>query len=296
MEMTEQLERTLRSLDGLALGDAFGELAFEHSEQLFGQHQPPPGPWPWTDDTHMALSIVEVLRDRGMIEVDELARAFAARYKAEPDRGYADGAITLLRNPLFASEWRQLSQGLFDGEGSWGNGGGMRAAPIGAWFAGDPERTAHEARQSALMTHAHAEGQAGAIAVAVMASLVAADPKLRGHDLIRATMAHVPPGDVADNMEASLQMDGHERDFAIHRLGCGWKVSAMDTIPYALWCAAFHLDDFEEAIWFTAAALGDCDTTCAIVGGIVALTAPALPEAWLREREPLPEGFRRAGT
>ena len=43
----------------------------------------------------------------------------------------------------------------FGGEGSMGNGGAMRAAPIGAYFADDLDRVAREARASAEPTHAH---------------------------------------------------------------------------------------------------------------------------------------------
>ena len=39
---------------------------------------------------------------------------------------------------------------------------------------------------------------------------------------------------------------------------------------------------------FAAKGLGDVDTTCAIVGGIVALSAEEIPTLWLKHREPLP--------
>ena len=44
-----------------------------------------------------------------------------------------------------------------------------------------------------------------------------------------------------------------------------------------------------EALWNTVTALGDRDTTCAIVGGIVACQtgAESIPEAWLDCRESL---------
>jgi ADP-ribosylglycohydrolase len=42
-------------------------------------------------------------------------------------------------------------------------------------------------------------------------------------------------------------------------------------------------------MWSTVSGLGDRDTTCAIVGGIVALSAgrESIPEAWLKAREPI---------
>jgi ADP-ribosylglycohydrolase len=61
-------------------------------------------------------------------------------------------------------------------------------------------------------------------------------------------------------------------------------------VPFTIWAAARHLADFEQAIWTTAAAGGDIDTTCAIVGGITAagLGAGRIPDGWLRAAEPLP--------
>ena len=73
-------------------------------------------------------------------------------------------------------------------------------------------------------------------------------------------------------------------------VGCGALISAPDTVPYAIWCAARHLDDLPEALWATAAPGGDIDTTCAIAGGVIAARTgvAALPPAWHTAREPLP--------
>jgi hypothetical protein len=56
------------------------------------------------------------------------------------------------------------------------------------------------------------------------------------------------------------------------------------------WCAAAHLDELAEALWATVLPGGDTDTTCAIVGGIIAgrtgLTGVAAD--WATRCEPLP--------
>jgi ADP-ribosylglycohydrolase len=67
-------------------------------------------------------------------------------------------------------------------------------------------------------------------------------------------------------------------------------VAAFDTVPFCLWVVEHYRDDFEQALWTTVGGLGDRDTTCAIVGGIVALTS-TIPTEWLKRREALPEGF-----
>jgi ADP-ribosylglycohydrolase len=50
-----------------------------------------------------------------------------------------------------------------------GNGSAMRVALLGAYFADDEERLVDEAVRSAVVTHAHRDGQAGAVAIAVAA-------------------------------------------------------------------------------------------------------------------------------
>jgi ADP-ribosylglycohydrolase len=53
-------------------------------------------------------------------------------------------------------------------------------------------------------------------------------------------------------------------------------------VPFALRCAAAPVDSFEAAIWLTLSGLGDCDTTAAIVGGIVVLRSgvDGIPAPW----------------
>jgi ADP-ribosylglycohydrolase len=55
-------------------------------------------PWTYTDDTEMALSIVEVLKERGSIDQDLLAKRFAKRMQF--NRGYGQGAYAVLRRSL----------------------------------------------------------------------------------------------------------------------------------------------------------------------------------------------------
>jgi ADP-ribosylglycohydrolase len=77
-------------------------------------------------------------------------------------------------------------------------------------------------------------------------------------------------------------------------LGAGYRISAQDTVPFCLWSASRFLDSFEDAMWNTVSALGDRDTTCAIVGGIVVLSGglQSIPERWLASREGLPIAFK----
>ncbi len=280
-----RLARAMKSMDGLSVGDAFGELFFRRSpyETKFEEL---PARWEWTDDTHMALSIVEILKSHGHMAQDALAKEFARRYKSDPHRGYAGGAHKLLSYVAKGGDWRNISPKLF-GTGSYGNGSAMRVAPVGGYFHDDLKRAADEAQLSAEVTHAHLEGKAGAIAVAVAAAIASNRPCPTGKDFLKEILPYMPDCITKDRINLAMQIAPNALTEAMIKLGTGSEVSAQDTVPFCLWSAAHHLENFEEALWWTAKGAGDCDTTCAIVGGIVALSAPEIPGAWLERREPL---------
>jgi ADP-ribosylglycohydrolase len=77
---------------------------------------------------------------------------------------------------------------------------------------------------------------------------------------------------------------------AVAILGNGSQVTAPDTVPFVLWSAVHHLDNYEEALWATVSGLGDMDTTCAMVGGIVVMYTGlgGIPIRWRQNREVLP--------
>lgn len=287
MEKNISLAKAKRSLEGLSVGDAFGELFFRISPYETTSSQLPSGTWRWTDDTHMALSIVEVLEKHGHIDQDALAQAFTRRFVQEPHRGYAGGAVRLLTQISTGGNWRDLSPRLF-GSGSFGNGSAMRVAPVGGYFFNDLEQAAEQAQLSAVVTHAHMEGQAGAIAVAVSAAIAANDTFPKGNDFLKEVLPYVPDSVTKDRIQLAMQISSDDINTARQKLGTGNEVSCQDTVPFCLWCSAHNVDDFEKALWLTTKGFGDVDTTCAIVGGIVALSAKEIPALWLKRREPLP--------
>lgn len=285
-----RLSRALASLRGLAVGDALGSQFFVPANYpLLGRRALPDGLWQWTDDTEMACSVVAVLAAHGRIDQDTLARSFAERH--DFDRGYGPAVNRLLRLVREGGDWRELSAALFNGQGSWGNGAAMRIAPLGAWYAGDPEQATHQAEISAYPTHQHREAVAGAMAVACAAAL-AADPggPPSAETLLDGVIALVPHSAVAAGLRRARDMlDYNDPGTVAAVLGCGRRTTAHDTVPFALWSAARALGDYERAFWTTAQVGGDVDTTCAIVGGIVASgKAGAPPEPWAARTEPLP--------
>ncbi|WP_037913884.1 ADP-ribosylglycohydrolase family protein [Actinacidiphila yeochonensis] len=288
----DRLARALASLRGLAVGDALGSQFFVPAHYpALRERRLPPAPWQWTDDTEMACSVVAVLARHGAVDQDALAASFAEHH--DFDRGYGPAIGRMLR--LVRQEdadWRELSAALFDGQGSWGNGAAMRIAPLGAWYAGDPDQAARQAELSAVTTHRHVEAVAGTVAVAVAAALVADPAGPRDPEaLLGAVLDRVPRSAVLAGTRRAVDMLDYDDVATVAAvLGCGRRTSALDTVPFTLWAAARHLGDYEGAFWATARAGGDVDTTCAIVGGIVAAAPEGGPPApWTRRTEPLPE-------
>ncbi|MFU8773073.1 MAG: ADP-ribosylglycohydrolase family protein, partial [Anaerolineales bacterium] len=159
------VQKAKLSLDGLSVGDAFGEQFFHpRARSLIAERFLPTGMWPWTDDTHMAISIVEHLQEFGEIDQDKLAQLFAQRLVKDRRAGYAPSTWHMLERIYNGENWQEAAKSRFRG-GSFGNGAAMRAAPIGGYFAGDLKTTADQARLSAQVTHPHPEGIAGAIAI-----------------------------------------------------------------------------------------------------------------------------------
>ena len=118
----------------------------DHGPRLVHDRILPGGPWEYTDDTMMAMSIVDQLDARGRIDQDELARRFAARFVEDPTRGYGAGAMGLLARIADGADWAEAAGAMFDGQGSWGNGSAMRVGPVGAYFAEDVEAVVEQAR------------------------------------------------------------------------------------------------------------------------------------------------------
>ncbi|MFF8393476.1 ADP-ribosylglycohydrolase family protein [Streptomyces sp. NPDC016172] len=286
-----RLDRALASLRGLSVGDALGSQYFVPVHYpLLKRREVPSGLWQWTDDTEMAGSVVAVLAAHHRIDQDALARSFAEHH--DFDRGYGPAVNRLLRLVREGGDWRELAAALFKGQGSWGNGAAMRIAPLGAWYADDPEQATHQAEISAYTTHQHREGVVGAMAVAAAAAFAAAPDGPPGAEaLLDGVIDLVPKSAVGAGLRRARDMlDYGDPATVAAVLGCGRRTTAHDTVPFALWSAARSLGDYEQAFWTTAQVGGDVDTTCAIVGGVIAAGKAGTPPAeWVERTEPLPD-------
>jgi ADP-ribosylglycohydrolase len=291
-----RVQNMILSLNGLSVGDSFGQSFFDSEykvQNFIESHTLPKKPWFYTDDTIMSVSIVETLNKFGYISQDYLAHSFATKYMNEPNRGYGSTAQRILREIDAGISWCQAASSAFGGMGSMGNGAAMRSAPIGAYFFDDYPRVVIESISASAVTHSHPDAKAGAVAAAIAAAYC-----LRNRSLLQATptgllkqvIKMTPEGDTKSGLKRALNIPKEASiSFAVSRLGNGIQLCSFDTVPIALWVAANYLYDFQEALWKAVSALGDRDTICAIVGGIVALSVgeKGIPQLWVNSRESL---------
>ncbi|MFC3687190.1 ADP-ribosylglycohydrolase family protein [Aquipuribacter hungaricus] len=299
----------MEALLGCAIGDAHGERYFGPPEVASRRIQErrlpdvPAGGLRWTDDTLQSASVVAVLeRYDGDLPQDALVQHLAR--SMDMDRGYGHGSRELLWAVRHGADWRHESATLF-GAGSYGNGAAMRAAVVGAWHAGDPDRAGALAAQQAAVTHHQQEGRTGAAAVAAVASMLAGSrggPLPSWRVLLDAAQSVCPPGKVQDGVRSVVDLvergavgdDPASIAHAASVLGTGREGSAWDTVPFVLWSLVQSADDLEATFWRTVAGLGDRDTTCAIACALVACRtgADATLRAWAARVEPLPASVR----
>jgi ADP-ribosylglycohydrolase len=301
MEKTIRTQLAKKSLLGVSIGDAFGDSFFGKEDVVLAyiqKHQIPPTKWEFTDDTVMAIAVYEQIVKNQTINQDELALLFASNHNKDENRGYGATARRILREIGEGNDWKSLSYGVFEGMGSMGNGASMRVSSIGAYFYDDLEKVKELAKLSAEITHANIEAITGAIAVALATALATqvglGNMNISPDEFIQSVVAELPESDTKSKINKGLVVSySYHIETVKSMLGNGSQIIAQDTIPFAIWCAAHNLKDFEKAIWKAVSILGDRDTICAIVGGIVSMSAHenTIPKLWLENVEKVEESI-----
>jgi len=173
--------------------------------------------------------------------------------------------------------------------GSKGNGGVMRVAPIGLFFR-DPVFAYYVGKQSAAITHGH---HTGYIAAGVMAYIIS---ELVGGVGLAAAVEHaVNYTIIADTNKSAetvraltkalrMAVNGVSVSNGIDALGGGWI--AEEALAIAVFCA-LRCRTAKEAIIAAVYHSGDSDSTGAICGNIVGARdgVRAIPKEWLERLE-----------
>ncbi|MGO9960931.1 MAG: ADP-ribosylglycohydrolase family protein [Solirubrobacteraceae bacterium] len=289
--MIARLDLIRGAMLGLAVGDALGapvEGAAPHRAAAFvaaGLEMSGGAGWApgeWTDDTAMALALAESIVERGLIDVDDVARRYI-EWAIRDGKGIGRATANALIGAGDAASARARARAYFDGGNqAAGNGTVMRVAPV-ALTGCDFAAAIRAAGLDAELTHADPAAAAASMATAAALLAVrceAVSPLFAARELCHGH------GPLADSLGA-VERGGERR---LGELAAGLECGACwTTLAIALY-AVSRFDDYEDAIGWAIAQGGDTDTNAAVVGAFLGLRvgAGAIPERWLgalRDRE-----------
>lgn len=237
-----------------------------------------------SDDTEHACLVAQALIETAG-ESDAFARALARRLRFWLLGVPAGIGWATLRAIV------KLSVGVSpDKSGVWsaGNGPAMRSALLGVCGGGDPARLRELVRASSRLTHTDPRAEAGALAVAVAASLAAG--KTGGAhfpNLYWRTIKPMLDGDLRTLLrKATLSAkDGQKTWLFAAGIGADKGVSGYinQTVPVAIHAWLSFPNDYRSAVLAVIRCGGDTDTTAAITGAIVGsgVGKDGIPAEWL---------------
>lgn len=293
-----------KALLGVAIGDAFGDSFFGETDKVLENihsRKIPETKWEFTDDTVMSIAIFEELEKNGEIDQENLIKTFCVNHDLDINRGYGATLRRLLREVQNGENWREVSKNVFEGQGSMGNGAAMRVCPIGAFYFDNLQKVKDLAIKSAEITHSNIEAITGAIAIAVGTALTT-QMKLGSYiltptEFIDKILNELPDCDTKSKISKSKDVSyNYQIETVKSILGNGINMTAQDTVPFAIWCTAYNLENFEEGLWKAVSILGDRDTICAMVGGmsIMSSSEKNIPDTWVTLVEKVDESIFRA--
>jgi len=174
-------EKCIGSLLGTAVGDILGAgiegLSRKTIQQRYGEVRDfldtGRGFGCYTDDTEMTLALTHSIIQNNGVDAEHCAGSYARFYN--PWRGYGAGAHAVMNALRQGADYRKTGYMVFK-DGSFGNGGAMRIAPVGLVYHNKNDEPLKKAVFDAVQcTHTHPEGVDGALvqakAVAILTNI-----------------------------------------------------------------------------------------------------------------------------
>lgn len=276
-------DRAYGAMLGLAIGDAVGvPLEFSERDSLplvtemigggpFGLE-----PGEWTDDTSMALCLLDSLTALSSFnEIDVLnrfVRWFEAGENSVNGHCFDIGITTRASLDRFVRLGTPAGRGPHN-EKHAGNGSLMRLAPIAIFAANDLGEAVRLAHQQSMLTHANnlAANACEFFTTLLVEAMRGSDKELVlrsrywfGHPVIKAIAAGNWVGKTRDEISSS-----------------GYVVSTLEA---ALWCV-HRTSSFEEAIVLAVNLGDDSDTVGAVTGQLAGALygQTGIPDRWIKQ-------------
>lgn len=275
--------RAIGAMLGLAVGDAIGTSiefrprdSYEPLQDMVGGGPFRLIPGQWTDDTSMALALLDSLLSKGGLDEADLMTRFTRWWR---EGAYSSTGTCLdigITTRAALQRWKRSGDPIAGSPDprSAGNGSLMRLAPVLVGYFRDRERMRDFARRQSATTHAAPEALDACVALGeLMADAINGRPL----DEILSPFSmslHMPyAGAIEPIMRGSWR--GARRD---QIKSSGYVAHSLEA---AIWCVA-RTGSFAEAVLLAANLGDDADTTAAITGQFAGAIygLDGIPRAW----------------
>ena len=278
------LDRCLGAVIGLAIGDAIGTTLegsnrgpVDTPREMVGggPHHLEPGEW--TDDTAMALCLLDCLVAKGpRVDQADLMKRFSRwmQHGENSCNGRAFDIGWTTKGSIF--EYITTGDPMTGptGRDGAGNGGIMRLAPVVVANRHDVDAAARAARRQSVTTHGAPQCvEAADLLARVLHWLISTET----HPAVPVVGNHGSAYEELDIVEIADGSYRHRDRGSVRSTGY-----VVDTLGAALW--SHHVsDDFESAVTTAVNLGGDTDTVGAVTGQIAgaAYGLSGIPRRWL---------------
>lgn len=295
---TAQRDRAVGAMVGLACGDALGAPYEFQPARINGEVVELAGgagwePGEWTDDSAMAIAILEVVAAGGNLDSEAGQSAVVERWLRWLESGPKDIGIqtsSVLRavkgERTAAAAHRAAADYAASTDRAAGNGSLMRTAPVAIAFLNDPDKLWRVAQEISALTHADQSCQE-ACAIWCMGIRTAV---LEGsYDGVRAALDRLEPARreywsaLLAEAEAALPHEFERNGWVVHALQAAWSAIHHTQIPELDPATdQFPCQQAERAIENAVRCGLDTDTVAAITGMLVGARwgVSGLPLQW----------------
>lgn len=284
-----KLDGALGAIVGSACGDALGapyefKPPLDKSIEVVMNGGSGWEPGEWTDDTAMAIPILQaVSAGKNLLDVETQDEIVAAWYEWSRDANdvgiQTRQVLNSLREPFLAIDCKDAAMRVHNQTGrSGGNGSLMRTAPLVLAYLDDPDGLWRAANEISSLTHFDPEtGEAcGLWCMAIRETILNGEicsPEVGLDFLSSDRRQHWQQ--IIEEAESREAIEFENNGWVRHAFQAAWSV-----------CSKIHESDsnsFEELISDAVRVGNDTDTVAAIAGGLLGahFGIEGIPENWL---------------
>ena len=224
-----------------------------------------------TDDTEMALALVESLIAYRPLDAVDLSARFVDWFKRDP-ADYGFQTASMLRQISRGLNWEAAaSRSRRDAPDSAGNGSVMRCWPVALAYLQDPAQLLVDSELQSLVIHPHPECVAGCLFInALLRELILGSEPGYAIKKICADIS-IPPG-LLEVIEKAPKRKREELS------NSGWVRHTLESVIWGL----MNTQSFEDAMVEVVNLGHDADTAGSVIGALAGALygVEGIPERW----------------